>query len=116
MKLNGRKHLRALLQILGINVTSLRESKGLSQVQLARLSKISTTTINEIERHHLRDMRLSTIVAISEVFGVPVTRLLATSDVGLTRRDRTRILRATQIITTILKRAQVEDTDPPQSR
>ena len=106
MKLNGRKHLRALLNTLGLNVTSLRQSKGMSQVELARLSKISTTTINEIERHHITDMRLSTIIAIADVLGIPITRLLATSDVDLTRRDRTRILRATQLIMTILNRAR----------
>lgn len=81
----------------------------MSQVELARLSKISTTTINEIERHRLGDIRLSTIAAISDVFGIPVTRLLATSDVDLTHRDRSRILRATQLIMAILNRASFEE-------
>lgn len=75
-KANLPPDLTELLRQIGRNVSALRTRKRFSQTELSRRSKVSLTTINEIETRQFRDIRLSTLSAIARTLGVPVVRVL----------------------------------------
>lgn len=59
-----------MLKALAENVKKHRESKGITQLELAAKAKLSISTISEVESRRVADVRLSTVVAIAEVLGV----------------------------------------------
>ncbi len=53
----------------GIRLRRLREERGLSQVELARILAISSSYLNQIE-HDARPMTVTVLVRLTEVFGI----------------------------------------------
>src|SRR4051812_17919020 len=96
--------LAGLLKQIGANLTDLRAKKGLSQAELARRSKISTTTLNEIESRQFRDVRLSTLSALAHALGVSVIEVLQSSDVEINSKDQARLLKASEAIVRITRK------------
>ncbi len=96
--------LSRLLQTIGGNITDLRKAHGITLAELSARSKVSISTLNEIEKRRFRDIRLSTIAAIAKVFAVPVIQLLLGSDIKLKSSDRTRLLRASEDILRISRK------------
>lgn len=60
---------------LAENVRALREARGLSQEDLARMAGLHRTAISLIERSE-RDPRLATIVRVARALGIPPAELL----------------------------------------
>lgn len=59
-------------KIIGENVAEAREERGLSQDELADLSKLSRTTIVQLENGHIKDPRKKNIIAIATALDKPV--------------------------------------------
>ena len=100
--------LTSVLERIGANLREARLGKGITQAALAKLSKISATTINEIETRRFRDIRVSTLLALSSPLDVEVSELLRPSDVKLSSSDRTRLLKASEDIARITKKFDQE--------
>jgi len=65
---------------LGERLKFLRNSRGLSQVELAKSTKLSQSTIAQIETGR-KDASISSIKAIADVLDVDVASLFAAEDV-----------------------------------
>jgi transcriptional regulator with XRE-family HTH domain len=67
--------LRAVLRRLAMKLKALRERRGLTQADLAKLAKVSPGYLARLEtlRH---DPKLSTLVKLARALGVPVGELL----------------------------------------
>jgi transcriptional regulator with XRE-family HTH domain len=82
-----------------------REKLGLSQAELARRSKISLTTLNELESRSFRDIRLSTLVALSQNLKLPVAALFYESDLDFaSSSDQAQFLKASETLSHITKK------------
>ncbi len=55
-----------LLKSLAENLTRLREGQNLTQLELASRSRLSISTISEIESRKVADVRLSSITALAD--------------------------------------------------
>lgn len=109
-KTNLPNELTQLLKKVGSNLSAIRKEKGLTQSELARRSKVSITTINEIEtRRIFRDIRLSTLTALSSALGVPATRFFWSSDLELHQRDQAQLLKASEAISRIAQKIRDEN-------
>lgn len=53
-------------------VRELREELGITQEQLAKKSRISRATISFIEKNKKSDLKVSTMLAISNALGVKI--------------------------------------------
>ena len=95
-----------LLRQIGANIVSVRKELDISQAELSRLSKVSITTVNEIERKQSRDIQLSTLFALTKVLKVPVSRLLESSDLEISKRDQQQLLKAGEAILRITRKLQ----------
>lgn len=95
-----------LLRQIGANIIALRQEIEISQAELSRRSKVSITTVNEIEKKQSRDIQLSTLSAIAKTLKVPVSRLLEQSDVEISKRDQAQLLKASEAIVRITKKLQ----------
>lgn len=103
-KSNIDADLARLLAVVGQNIAELRKNKAMTFAELSKRSKISMSTLNELEKNHNRDIQLSTLTAIAKVFDVPVIQLLYGSDVKLKSSDRARLLRASEDILRISRK------------
>ena len=92
------------LHQIGVNVQSFRKEAGLSLAELAKRSKVSVTTINEIESRRFRDIRMSTIVGLARGLDISPLLLLRTSDIKLKSSDQSRLLKAGEDILRITKK------------
>jgi transcriptional regulator with XRE-family HTH domain len=101
--------LQKWLRQIGANLQALRQDKGMTQAQLSKKSKISITTINEIESRRFRDIRMSTIVSLALGLDIQVIYLLRVSDIKLRATDQTKLLRASEDILRIAKK--ISDND-----
>ena len=101
--------LSLLLKQIGVNITSFRLQLGISQAELAKRSKISTTTLNEIETKKYRDIRLSTLTSIARSLGTNVPGLLLMSDIKLDLNDRKRLLQVSEDLSKIVRTLKSED-------
>lgn len=110
-KTNIPPQLSELLAAIAANVRDLRLAAGMTQTELAAQAKISLTTMNEIETKPLRDIRLSTLVAIASVMSVPVVRLLEGSDVNLSSRDHAKLVKAGEEILRITRKLRRSSED-----
>ena len=54
-------------------VKEIREKIGMSQAELAEKSGISRTMISQLETNQKVDCKVSTLLAISDVLGYPVS-------------------------------------------
>lgn len=108
-KSNLPKELASALDRIGANLRELREARGLTQAAVAEVSKVSTTTINQLESQRCRDVRLSTMVALAKALGCQVESLFAGTDIQLTTRDHARLLRASEDILRIVKKIPSDD-------
>ena len=61
---------------IGMTLRALRETKGLSQAQLARKAKITREYVNRLEAGR-NDPTVGVLQRLAKALGVPVTRLLA---------------------------------------
>ena len=109
VKTNLSDDLLETLQRIGRNISAARSEKGISQAELARQAKISTTTLNEIESRQCRDIRVSTLSAIAAALDVSVGKLFASSDIDLSSRDQAQLLKASEVILKISRKIKRED-------
>ena len=103
-KKNLPTELSDALSLIGRNIKYFREEKNLSQAELARKCKISTTRLNELESRPARDIRIATLIAISKSLDVPVISLLSKSNVDLSHRDQEILFKASEDILRITKK------------
>lgn len=104
-KLNLPEELKSTLAVIGANLKMHRERVGMSQTELARLSKISLTTLNELESRSFRDIRLSTLVSLSQVLKIPAAVLLFKSDLEFaSSSDQAQFLKASESLFQITKK------------
>lgn len=96
--------LLALLERVGRNIAYYRAERSLSQVELARKSGVSVTTLNEIETFKPRDMRLSTLFAIARALGIPPVQLMSAAELDLSAKDHATLLKASEAIFRITKK------------
>jgi transcriptional regulator with XRE-family HTH domain len=96
--------LRELLREVGANIAIFREEAGISQSELSRRSKISLTTINEIETRRFRDIRLSTLCSIAKALQVPVLKLLENTSIDVDSRDQAQLLKASEALWKITRK------------
>lgn len=104
-KTNLPEELKSLLTTIGSNLKIYREKAGLSQAELSHKSKISLTTVNEIESRSFRDIRISTLVSFSQVLKIPISALFSHSDlVFVPQSDQAQLLKASEAILQITKK------------
>lgn len=89
------------LSNLSLNVWAVRETKGLTQQQLAEAAKMKQPRITEIERGN-GNPTLLTISRIAAALGVPADRLLAEPDEAVLTEARSAV--AARVATWPLKR------------
>ena len=58
--------LRKFLSNFSMNVEIVRKSKGITQQGLSNKANLSISTVSEIEQRRLKNLTLSTLVAIAE--------------------------------------------------
>ena len=92
------------LERISTNVRRLREARKFSQADIARRSKVSTTTVIEIETKPVRDIRLGTLVAIASALDVDVVRLLHGSDLRMPESDKALLLKASEDILRVTRK------------
>lgn len=102
-KQNLPKDLTALLQKVGAHVHYFRLKKHITQLQLSDKSGISVTTINEIEARRCRDIRLSTLSALSRALNISVLELMNGPQVQMDKQDKQSLLRASEDFLKALK-------------
>lgn len=90
--------LKSVLKIVGKNLKSLRDDRGLSQSSLAEKSGVSLTTLNEIESKQHRDIRVSTLVSIAQALNVSLIELFLDTDIEISNSDRDQFLQASQVL------------------
>lgn len=103
------KELAELIEQIGANIHDQRVLQQLTQNALALRSKISNTTVNEIEKQRCRDIRLSTLTALAKALNVPVLQLMQSSDVKVKKNDRARLLKASEDILRITRKITKDD-------
>jgi transcriptional regulator with XRE-family HTH domain len=106
IKQNLPKDLSDLLELIGANLRDMRTSRGITQAALAKNSKVSTTTVSDLESKCARDVRLSTLTALARVLDCDVARLLVVSDLNLTAKDQARLLKASEDILKIARKVR----------
>lgn len=72
----GDKQLEKYLKLLTHHLKALRESRELSIRDLEEASKVSFSTIHEIETLKVRDVRLSTLTALARSLDVSLIELI----------------------------------------
>lgn len=97
-KTNLTPELKKTLKLIGVNLRNLREDRGFSQSLLAEKSGVSLTTLNEIESKQHRDIRISTLVALSKSLKVSVIELFLDSDLKISNTEQDQILQASQLL------------------
>lgn len=58
------------------NLRSIRESKGMSQTELAKKSGVGRVTINRIENGELNETTTGTLIKLAKTLQVPVDSLI----------------------------------------
>ncbi len=90
--------LKKVLQTIGLNLREVREDRGFTQLELSEKSGVSITTLNEIESKRHRDIRISTLVCLSESLKISVIELFLVSDLNISSSDRDQLLQASQVL------------------
>lgn len=103
---NLPKELAEILAVIGANLTSARTEHQLTQIDLAKKSKVSVTTINEIESRRFRDIRISTLISLAKALDISFYNLLVSSDVSLERSDHAKLLKASEDIVRIVSKVK----------
>jgi transcriptional regulator with XRE-family HTH domain len=57
-------------------LTTLREAKGLNQVELAKRAGVTTAYLNQLEHGKRKNPSLDILKKLAKALGVPVTELL----------------------------------------
>lgn len=70
------KHERGLNMRIQINLSSVLESKGMSQHELSRLTNIRQPSVNEMCRNQTIRLPLQNLADICEVLGCEITDIL----------------------------------------
>ena len=73
---------------LGEEIKALRESRGLSQSQLAAKARVSIGQVRKLEQGHIRDINLSTAARLADVLNVSVDRLAVYADASWRKRHK----------------------------
>jgi len=105
--------------LVGKRITELREKKGLSISQLAKLSGISKSTLWEIENNKISPT-ISTLWSIANALGVPFSELITYdivikdegSEVRLIEREGNREVYIIKLISNVVKRSEAHKTAP----
>lgn len=105
---NVPEDLQELLRCIGKNTVYHRLERSLSQAELARKAGLSTTTLSEIETGKPRDIRLSTLCSIAKALGAKAVELLRESDLDLSSKDQTVLLKASEAILRVAKKLKAE--------
>lgn len=65
-----------MISILGQNLSKIREEKGISQSELAKISEVGKSTINKIESGALANLTSDNIVKLANALDVTTDTLL----------------------------------------
>lgn len=90
--------LSELLLQVSRNIKYWRSEKNLTQKELSEKSKVSHTTLNQIETQHCRDIRLATLCSIAQALDVPVVALLERTNFGLSTKEQLKLLKASEAL------------------
>jgi len=95
--------LKTLLRQIELSIKEARLLKGLSQAELSAKSKVSSSTINEIEKRHFRDIKLSTLISIANILETNVVSLILPSQIELSENEALKLLKAGETLLEIGK-------------
>lgn len=93
--------LRDILRYISIKIKQSRKHLNISQVELSKLCNVSNTTISDIEKDNINDLRLSTIFEIAKGLKISALELLNPSLMQLSMIDQERFLKAKDLINKI---------------
>ena len=91
-------HLHKLVRHVGTMLKFTREQASLSQNKLSKISKVSISTINEIENFKANDIRLSTISTLAHYLNVNPLCLLVPSKFELGVDDKIKFKKAVKVL------------------
>jgi len=103
-KLYDDKQLSKLVTNIGVMLKFYREKAELSQNQLSRRSKVSISTINEIENFKVNDLRFSTICTLAPHLKIDPLVLIVPSKFEIRDDDRASFKKAVKTLSDISKR------------
>ena len=82
------KGLDDLVKTVAVKVKTAREEAGISQNELSKRSSVAQSTINEIENQQASDLQFSTVCQLANGLGLPIRRLLSTTDLEFADQDQ----------------------------
>jgi transcriptional regulator with XRE-family HTH domain len=88
----GLSELTQVLERIRGEISSFRETEGISQAEFARRAGVSKTTVNDLENGVATDLQLSTMLMLSKVMGKAPTELIRESDLKMQNGDRKLLL------------------------
>ena len=103
-KHHNDKYLSKLVTQVGRLLRYYRVEAGYSQNQLAKISGVSISTINEIENCIVNDMRLSTISTLGHHLGIDPLQLLVSGNFVIAEDDKKDFRSAVKILDRINRR------------
>lgn len=97
-------HHATVIEVVARNLRWHRQQKELTQTALARRSGVALSTLNEIENLVAKDVRLTTISALSRALGLSPLELFSDVSIPKSAKDRKDFLAAFQILEKLAKR------------
>lgn len=98
------KLLRRLLTKVGKMVAHYRGEVGMTQRELAAASGLSLSTVNEIEKCYVNDIRFSTLTTLASALGVDPLKMLASVEPSLSDAERKQVAKAIKVLTDLERR------------
>lgn len=98
------KQLSELLKIISVKIKAYRQELDLSQNQLAKLSGVALSTINEIENLVVRDVRLSTLTTLAKFLKQNPIDLMVGSNIQLPEDDKNDLIKIGEQLGRIIDR------------
>ena len=71
-----QNNLRAFMKNISANVKRIRRQRGLTQLQLSHKTRLSLSTVTEVEQYRLKNISLKTILLLSTALKTSPTHLL----------------------------------------
>jgi len=93
--------LNSMLKNVAVQLTTHRESSGISQNELAKRANISKTTVNDLENEVAVDLQLSTLCLLAKAMKKGPIELISESDIPLENGDRKLFIKAIEDLSPI---------------
>ena len=103
-KLYEDKQLNRIIKHIGVMLKFYREKAKLSQNKLSRISRVSISTINEIENLKVNDIRFSTISTLALHLKIDPLYLIVPSKVELIDNDKIALKKAVKTLVAVSQR------------